>query len=348
MKSKKPNFMTKAILLSILGIFMLLPLSAQKLGTLTGLTNPFSMDIDGDRIYIVDGPVTSIYALKDLHLIKQFGKKGEGPGEFMLQQTLNMGCIELEIYPDFLTATSISKLSFFTKDGVFQKEIRTLSPWGSMKPLARGLVGRGRSSEAGIRYNTLKIYESGLDEGREFVHQRGFVSPGTELNPYHFSGPFFYIVGDQIYVEYEKDEVRVYDQTGKQVKTIDINQGYQKAAVSARDREDFHTYLKTEPAWRDHYQNFKPLIKFPDFKPGIKYFYMAGQMIFIIRWTGQGDLRDLALFDLEGNLKKNTWAPLIMKDTMMPYPHSFSNGALYQLIENPEEEGTWVLQKTIL
>lgn len=338
---------TLLALLTMAG-YMPQSLHAQVLGSMSGLTNPFSMDIDGDRIYIVDGPVTSIYALSDLHLIKQFGKKGEGPGEFMLQTTINMGCIELEVYPDFLTATSISKFSYFSKDGTFQKEIRTLSSWGSMKPLTQGLVGRGRTSEGGIRYNTLKIYESGLDEGREFVRQRGFISPGAELNPYHFSGPFFYVVADRIFVEYEKDEVRVYDQAGKQIRSIDINQGYRKAAVSARDQEDFHNYLKTEPAWKDHYHNFKPLIKFPDFKPGIKYFYLADGTIYIIRWTGDGDSRDLALFDLKGKLKKNTRAPLVMKDAMMPYPLAFHQGALYQLIEDPEEEGKWQLHKTSL
>ena len=341
-------FCKKTILGILIVLTVILPLSARKVGVLTGLTNPFSMDVDGDRIYIVDGPLTCIYSLTDLHKISQFGKKGEGPGEFMLQPTLNMGCIELELYPDFLTATSIGKLSFFSKDGVFQKEVRTLSPWGSMKPLPKGFVGRGRASRAGIRYNTLKIYESGLDDGREFVHQRGFISPGTELNPYHFAGPFFYIVNGRIYVEYEKDEVRVYDQTGRLIKTIDINRGYQKSAVSARDRDDFRTYLKTEPAWKDHYQDFKSWIKFPDFKPGIKYFYLSEGIICIIRWTGKGDERDLSLYDLQGKLLKNTQAPLIMKDTMMPYPHSFHQGSFYQLIEDPEEEGTWVLYQTSL
>ena len=47
------------------------------------IINPASITVDNNHIYITDFPSVYIYSLKDCHLIKKFGRRGEGPGEWL-------------------------------------------------------------------------------------------------------------------------------------------------------------------------------------------------------------------------------------------------------------------------
>ncbi len=71
------------ILLFFVGSFGEL-LMAKKVVTLSGILAPSDIKIDEERIYITQHEEIYIYSLKDYRLIKKFGRKGEGPGEFKL------------------------------------------------------------------------------------------------------------------------------------------------------------------------------------------------------------------------------------------------------------------------
>ena len=55
---------------------------ASKTVLLPDLINPTGIHVDGGRIFITEESSVAIYSADDLRLLKKFGRRGEGPGEF--------------------------------------------------------------------------------------------------------------------------------------------------------------------------------------------------------------------------------------------------------------------------
>jgi hypothetical protein len=78
---------------------------AEKVASFTEFTNPYESQVDVDRFYISEDTSIYIYSLKDYKLIKKFGKKGEGPGEFLIVGTGN-GLL-IDIQPDNIMVNNL-------------------------------------------------------------------------------------------------------------------------------------------------------------------------------------------------------------------------------------------------
>ena len=85
------------------------------------LLKPEAIAVDNEYIYITEGASVHIYSLKDFTLKKKFGKPGEGPQEFKLFPGV---ALRLTVLPDYLLLESMGKLSYYTKEGNFKKEIQ--------------------------------------------------------------------------------------------------------------------------------------------------------------------------------------------------------------------------------
>ncbi len=116
---------------------------AEKVAILSPLKNPYEIQVDKDRLYITEGPVIFIFSANDFKLINKFGKRGEGPQEFKLNQGNDV--VELYILPDYLQVNSLGRISFFTKDGTFKRVMmNTGGDW--FQPVGKNYLGarRGR------------------------------------------------------------------------------------------------------------------------------------------------------------------------------------------------------------
>ncbi len=168
------------------------------------------------------------------------------------------------------------------------------------------------------------------------------------MNPLYMAGPAYYVVDDKAYIEKDKDSIYVFDKDGENVSTLDINRGYKKVKLTSNDRTKFLDYFKTSPNFKKSYPIIKRDIQFLDYFPGIKYFYIFDKKIYILRWTKDTLKQEIAVFDLNGKLLKNTVAPCHMKDLIGFYPYTISDGKFYQLVENEEKEGHWDMHVTQL
>lgn len=103
-------------------------LMGKKLATIPEVFQPFLLVMDDQQFYVTEGATVSIFSRKDYTMKTKFGKEGEGPQEFKLAQ----GMPGLILYPhtDSLVINSAGKVSFYTKDGKFIKELKV--PTGSM------------------------------------------------------------------------------------------------------------------------------------------------------------------------------------------------------------------------
>ncbi len=76
--------MRKILLLLLLLLLFLIshniPLFPGKVAVFDQLKKPSGFYINSDHLYIIEFPLIYVYSLKDYHLIKKFGRQGEGPG----------------------------------------------------------------------------------------------------------------------------------------------------------------------------------------------------------------------------------------------------------------------------
>ena len=338
--------MIKKMFLLVLLIMIVNFTYGEKLGTLTDVINPYMLKVDNGNLYVIEGPVIYIYDLKNFKLKNKFGKKGDGPEEFRVVPTTNGGNVNIGIYSKFVLVNSIGKVSYFTKDGKFIKEIRTLGNYRAYKPLGNKFVGfGGYSRKKNIQSIYLSIYDSFQEKGVPFFNQQVFYNQG-DVKPFYMYGPNFFTYDNKIYVEKNKDKILVYDQNGKKISSININQGYKKQLVRKKDEKRYLNYFKNNPAFKNIYMNIKRDIKYSKYFPGIRLFYIFDQKIYIIRWSDSKEETGIAVFDLKGKLLKETKVSFKMKSAMSSYAFTISNDVLYQLIENEDDETKWDLYAT--
>ena len=72
----------KTVLLILFVILLTFVLYSEKITTIPELMGPQFLAVDDSRFYVSEGATVSIFDLKDFHLIKKFGKEGNGPKEF--------------------------------------------------------------------------------------------------------------------------------------------------------------------------------------------------------------------------------------------------------------------------
>ena len=115
--------MKKILLVILLSFFILEPLFSKAV-TIKGVVKPDMMIVKNSKLYILEKTTILIYSLKDFSLISKFGREGEGPKEFMARPfgpPMSMSFVD-----DELVVNSTGKLSYFTGDGTFIKERKSV------------------------------------------------------------------------------------------------------------------------------------------------------------------------------------------------------------------------------
>jgi hypothetical protein len=74
------------LFLSLFTVLMTIHLIPEVIATFRDIQYPHRFYLEGDRIYINEGTTISIYSFKNFQLIKKFGRKGEGPKEFIVDE----------------------------------------------------------------------------------------------------------------------------------------------------------------------------------------------------------------------------------------------------------------------
>lgn len=113
------------LLVCVFILFSVLPLNAQRATLIGELAQPGMIAVDDSQLYVADRYSIFIYSLKDYKLVKQFGRRGEGPGEFRTKPLF-------QVLDNELLISSSVKISYFSKSGQLIREKRLP---GILKPL---------------------------------------------------------------------------------------------------------------------------------------------------------------------------------------------------------------------
>jgi len=329
--------MKKLILIILL--FIIFPFILQgKVVPLSEIINPESIVVDSNRVFITEEESIYIYSLEDFKLLKKFGKKGQGPGEFLSMPGLN---IKLYVQHDYLFINSISKLSIFTKEGEFVREIKTPSLGSEYQPLGEMFVGSSVLREDRVQYFAFDLYDENFKKKEEIFRQKSpFQHISEEFNPLTQIKSFvkFYSGYNKIFVNDESGIIHVFAPAGQEI--FFIKHEYGKLKVTKNHKEEVYDYYKTHPGTKMIFEALKNKMKFPKYFPVIRDYHVADNRIYVLPYAKNNGKNWLYVFDMSGDLLNEIPVTIKERNILELFPYSIKDDKLYQLVEN---EGEWEL-----
>jgi hypothetical protein len=339
--------MRKIILTVVVLLFTASSILATKVIPLD-LYKPFRIRTDGEMIFIGQGAEIFIYSAKDFKLLKKFGKAGEGPQEFKLRPEFSP---EIDVHADTLVATSIGKISFFTKDGKFLREKKVTGIGYSQFYRKSGdkLVGERFVREGGKRYKALSIYDSNLNKIKEIFRYKFYIQRGKQYNPIERGVyiPNFYIHDHKIFIggEIDSGTIHVFDTGGKALYTL--KPGLEKVKFTGADKKGWIDSYLSNSEYAREYERIKKKFKYPDYFPLFQDFIAADKRIYIQTYKRDktNTKNEFYILTLKGELIKRVWVHLDEFWDFTPCPYAIREGKLYQVVDNQDEE-RWDLHIT--
>ncbi len=312
---------------------------AEKAAVFPDLLRPLDLIIDTNRIFISDYPAVYIYSLKDFQLIKKFGKKGEGPGEFKAWP----GRFKINLQPDYIFVNCDNKFFYFTKEGNLIKEINNRGIGYLFSGFKDMLVGRRSEQVSGIVYTPLVLFDSQLKPIKELARIKR-AGTGNQFRAFHRSfnveasnDKIFVILGTEFLI-------KIFDYKGKLLHVIDKENPKNRVRTNDVHKKAYHEHMRlTSPI----YPQIKNLIVFPDYLPavrdrcGLHYdYHQEKEKLYAITLKMQNDRTECLVFDPRGTLLKTVYLPLVEKNVarLSLSPLDIKDGKLYQLIENEDTE----------
>lgn len=329
----------KRILFVLLLVLLTFPVFAGKRVSLEELVNPDSIVIDRYQLYITEETSIYIYDLENFKMKTKFGKRGEGPGEFMANRQTGNPPLTINVQTKDIIVNSLNKMSFFSKDGKFKNERKVGAFSDGFIPLDNGFAGQTLTTEEGKRYWRLDIYDSNLNKVKEvFKIKHHFQGLGKGFKVFQESR-LYTAYGNKLFVAWEKDfNIRVFNSQGERLYAISHN--YKKLPVTEEDKKKVIEYCKTDPHLKELYEAIKPIL-FPGYYPALRYMQINDGKIYAITYKGSSAKTGCLIFDIKGKFLKKVFLDLKAADLFALYPFTIDNGNTYQLVETEDE--TWEL-----
>ena len=310
-----------------------LSIECMKVTVLTEIRQPKNLEVDGTQLYIAENATVYIYSLEDFKLIKSFGRKGQGPQEF---QTYPHIPITIDVSTDKLIVSSIMKISYFTKQGEFLKEVRAHGLALYLQPLGDGFLGRSHVNYEGYNHAVVNIYDAQLNKLKEVYRVK---------DPYQGPGKGYKVLDTVFVFRAYKEKVLV---PGKDNATIDvfdrelnklfsIHLDQERRKLDQQTRERLTYLMKTSPDTKDAYELIRPL-SFPDYFPIIANFFVSDDTIYVMTWKKENGSNEFFTYDMNGKFKKRLLIPIKYETELSAYPTTIKKGKLYQIVENENKE----------
>ncbi len=350
----------KKIMLLVFLILLTGFVFSAKIGTLPGVLKPDSIYIYGDEFYVMEGPVISIFSLKDLSLIKKFGKSGEGPGEIQAGQFF---INKVTVFKDYILAESLHKIIFFSKKGALIKEVRKPQQVDYMLPVGKNFVARKTDFlQKGKMETVIALYDPDMKKIKELHRQKGIqegLGPKIKMDMVmDFAN--FKVSNGRVFVEKSTEGfvIDVYDGEGKRL--YRVKRDYEKMKVG----DEYKTYIvnrfKEDPrikkqtelmgGWEQVKKVFT--MNFADFFPAVQDFDIYGEKLYIQTFKVVNGKEEFVVTDLKGGFIKRVFirkfenVPLMNKIRGAKL-NTIGSDKLYYLLENEDEE-EWELHMEAL
>jgi hypothetical protein len=249
--------------------------------------------------------------------------------------------ISLDVSTDDIIVNSLGKLSYFSKDGTFKREIKTVFSSLLFQPMGDQFIGLAQVLDNQKLYNTVNFYDSNLKKIKEIYRaDTGLRGPGKGIEVLQKVFWFQYY-DNKIFLPGEDDAaVDAFDKNMNKLFTLRVES--KKRKVTEEFKKEVINYLKTSQRTKDIYEILLKPVRFPDSFPTILFFFAADNILYVMTWIRENEKNQFHTFDMKGKFLKKLWIPLVYQSYLEPFPLTVNNGKLYQVIENLDEE-TWEL-----
>ncbi len=306
-----------------------------KVVPLSELMKPSMMLVDGDRLFVTELTSIYIYSRKDFKLIKKFGKSGEGPREFKL----NVFGPGLIIFPfgNQLVINSDNKVSFFTRNGEFVKEMKTPGMAGVFVPIKDKFVGTVTTQKDNKLLLSIQLFNSKLERVKELFLTDYEVGPGATFNmptagfySLPFKGKIFSLIGSEGFV------FDVFDTTGK--KLYRIKKDYKPVPVPDSYKKETMRWFKSDSPYKQYIGSlFK--VSFKTHYPAVKNFFIDNDKLYVITHKQENGKYECVILDLKGKELKRVFLPIPPEEPMLALDlYGIQDNIFYSLVENEDEE----------
>jgi len=335
MEQAREEIKMKKIAVILIVLFAAAGLSAEKVADLSELNKPGTIAVDTDQIYIAEGSTVFIYSRKDFNFIKKFGKKGEGPQEFNVRQSESVEVLPLE---DKLMINSLQKISYYTKDGAFIKEIRPKTMYIlPYRPIGDKFVGFGFKQDNQKRFLTLNLYGKDLKKIKEIYTNELPVPAAGQIDPIKQTQSYeMFSQNNKIFYLQYKGVVPVFDENGS--KLYEIVHKSKKIKITQDRIDRYLNFFKTDPRTRSAYEQVKARVKFKEFFPPIRSMKVAEGNVYLVTYKEDGNNREFFIYDEKGKLIKQVMLPLIELNGLFLSPYTICKNKIYQVVENIDDE----------
>lgn len=314
------------------------------------IQRPDFVSVGDGCIYVTEEAQISVYSLSDFRLLHKFGKKGEGPGEFLPHPGFP---IKISILKEQLMVETMTKLLFFGKDGSYRKEIKKLSPFVfNYLSAGNNFVATYLKIEGKKKTAVIALYNEKQEKLKDLYAQKwveqGAEPPAITINM-GFDFPVYRVHRERIFIE-ESDKgfrIAVFDLNGAKtdlftakLPEVPMTDGY-KEKIQNRFRNDPRIKIIAQRLGGME-QVFKLFTtEFPDIMPPIRDMEISGDRIYLQTYKTVDGKDEYIIMNLKGKILKKGYAPAfegapIMSMLTGSRSHAISEGKLYFFDENTE------------
>lgn len=330
----------KRFIIIILTILIFFSLHAEKIASFPNVINPQIMESDGEQLYILDGINIHITSMKDFSSIKTFGKKGEGPGEMMVQNDLPLS---IQIHEEHILVSSFNKLAYFSKNtGEFIREMKLPFLNIQIVPLKKNFAAikfirknDGTSKMGVILYNQ-KLEEIKTLFEAELLNDQGkgkIAVPVSTIYMRNFSDILY------VYNPLEEFVIHRFDSGGNRLKSLTMP--YEKIRPSENYKKETIEWLKLQPTFKQAPERVFQMLYFLDYLPVMKDFIIKDNKIFAHTYKSNQDMAEFFILDLKGNILQKVFLPDAKRKIIRGNPgviYTVLGDKFYYLKENIDEE----------
>jgi hypothetical protein len=333
------------LLLLLLSVF---PGFAVKLAVLPELNRPSFIEIRDDEVYVLDDTVVKVYSLKDCRLLRQFGKRGNGPGELMPNDEIPL---QMQLVNGQVFLNSQTKFIHYSYAGEVLKEKAAHFVWMQISPLGKDYcISRRDYTRSKEIFFHIMLYDRDLNPLKTIYTSKPtstIRSRGKVIIPSNFTYMKLAPSGKRLYIfsgRQEDFQVLVFDLQGKPLKPIKMD--YQRPKWTDSFKKEVIDWFKTLP-WGNRLSEdlIKQYVEFPVYLPAIRNILTGENRLYVQTYKKKANDSEFFVFDENAQLIKQVFLPdeSHYKVKMNPViTITIKNNRYYYLVENLDN-GDWEL-----
>lgn len=303
---------------------------------------PSIFNMDKIYLYVVDknrGQIVK-YSRKDYKPVLQFGRSGEGPGEFRSIQSIQV--IDQEI-----VISNVDRISIFSLNGLFQKDIR--KPHGYTYKTAK-IQNSFLFKRYSGKLNSYLLWDENFKKVKEIYSIPDKVRPRDRatgkrivnllpLLDFYRTGKNHIVIGDTQQGFFFK----IFNADGRYLNEIKLKVTPRR--ITEEDRKRIMIELtrgeKRSKWWQQAKKRFKYI--FPDYYPAYSDFFVRDEKLYVFGYESADAKQQVTVLNMKGNVLKQRAIPYIGEEHFRFHDYQIYEELLFYIFDNLETE-CWELR----